>query len=314
MPKQKDYSGHVITKGETLDLGGKTIVVTRAIVCAGKIKNGTIDGTRLPQHDAGVIIPFGSDGARIDDLTFKGGSYNGLAKVFGNGARITDWKVLPGSGWAIQILGSHRGYIRAGSTLNLRRGGIYFGSGEKHGFGNDFNCDDWIIENVTLDGADEEAVFRCNTTRRLIVRKSWFDNTRSKSGKEAVQNRGVDARFEDCTILGSTSNGQTPNGVPHLVTGYFNRCTIYGYNSVEAGGDIDFEECTLVNRPTFKHNEKTYTLKTPGNQMVVNPQSAARGLPAGHAFMTDCIVDAKEVTRVPKRVSQTNTTFRGGRG
>lgn len=305
-PKPLDYSGYTIKAGQILDLGGKSITITKPISCAGTICNGKIVG-KLAQFDAAINIAKGSDGARIDGIIFAGGSYNGLCKVWGNGARITNWKVLPGTGWAIQVLGSHRGLIGKGDTLNLRRGGIYFGDGT--GYGTSKTCDDWVIEDVRLDGADEEAVFRINTARRLRVRRFWFDNTRCRVGKEAAQNRGCDAVFEDGTILAGTSNGQQPNGTPQLVAGTFRRCLIYGYNSIEAGGDVDFIDCNLVNTPTLTIKGKTYTLKTPGNGCLINPQVAARGLPSGKAEAVHCTMKAKAITMAPKKVAVSGGTF-----
>ena len=61
-----------------------------------------------------------------------------------------------------------------------------------------------------------------------------------------AQNNFVEMTFVRCVIVGSTSSGQQPNGPTQTSIVQFIDSTIYGYNSVEAGGDVTFTRCQLV--------------------------------------------------------------------
>lgn len=305
----QDFSGYVIPAGQVLDLGGETITIKSPILCYGTIRNGFIDGTRLNQYEGGVYVMKAATGTVIENITFKGGSFNGLAKIWGNGARIINCGVEEKTGWGVQVLGADDGLISGWHQKNTRRGGIYFGDGT--GYGTKLECKNWSVENCTLINSDNEAVFRINTAVGLLVRDCFFDNTKSESGKEAVQPRGREMTFLRCVIIGSTSSGQQPNGVTQNSIVQFIDSTIYGYNSIEAGGDVTFTRCQLIHQPTWICNGQTYTLKTAGNGCPVNPQSAARGLPDGKARLQDCLVIAKELTKAPKRVTYAGLKLNG---
>ena len=301
---QADLGGYVVPAGKVLDLGGETVRISSPITCYGTIRNGTIDATALEQFEGAIYLPKESKGATIEQITVRGGSYNGLAKVWGSGARILGCSIAERTGWGVQILGADDGIISGWKQVNSIRGGIYFGDGT--GYGTKTECLGWLVEKSTLINSRDEAVFRANTARNLMVRDCFFDNTQSDSGKEAVQPRGRDMTFERCVIVGSTSSGQQPNGVWQLASVKFSECTIYGYNSIEAGGSVTFIRSLLIHRPSWVYNGKTYTLKTPGNGCVVNPQSAARNLPDGKAVLQNCTMDAKELTKSPRRVTTEN--------
>lgn len=268
--KRKDLSGLVIADGQILDLGGKTISVTKPIrlgKLAG-IQNGTIDGTALAKFDSGLQLV--GYGAWVSNVKFYGGSYNGLAKVFANNCILDRCTILPKTGWGIQVLGADQCTIRGLKLSNSRRGGVYWGSGVGYPSGKE-ECNDCILENSDLVNSDEEALVRANTAQNLIIRECRIDNTGCRVGKEALQLRGRSGVVHACKVYGSTSSGQQPNGVKQAAKFVFSDCTIYGYNSVEAGGDITFDNCELINRPTWNG----YTLKTQGNGTVIACQSAA---------------------------------------
>jgi len=294
-----DYGGFKVVKGQTLNLQGATVKASKSLHnLGGTIKNGIIVFSG-EKHSAAINCEKGYK-STIAGISVTGGSYNGLAKVWGDGTNILDCNVSPGTGWGVMVLGANGIFISNLHTEDLRRGGIYFGDGTAYGTNQE--CKDCIVEACNLDGADEEAVFRANTAVGLIVRNSFFDNTRCKVGKEAVQPRGRSVLFENCTILGSTSSGQQPNGVTQTATVRFLKCTIYGYNSVEAGGDVTFERCNLTQGKTANVNGKTYTLKTPGNGQLINPQKASRGLPDGVATVRGCQLTGP-LTKAPKKVT-----------
>lgn len=294
-----DYGGFKVAKGQTLNLQGATVKASSSLHnLGGTIKNGIIVFSG-EKHSAAINCEKGYK-STIAGISVTGGSYNGLAKVWGDGTKIVDCEVVSGTGWGVMVLGADDVYIAQLRTKDLRRGGIYFGDGTA--YGTHFECTDCVVEACVLDGADEEAVFRANTCTGLIVRNSFFDNTRCRVGKEAVQPRGISGLFENCTILGSTSSGQQPNGISQTANFRFLKCTIFGYNSIEAGGDVTFERCNLSQGNTVNINGKIYTLKTPGNGCLVNPQKAARGLPDGRALVKGCTI-AGPLTKSPKKVT-----------
>ena len=301
VPTSQDFSGYIVNADQVLDLGGETITIKRPILCYGTIRNGSIDGTAFNQYEGGVYVMKAATGAMIENITFKGGSFNGLAKIWGNGAKIINCGVEEKTGCGVQVLGADDGLISGWHQKNTRRGGIYFGDGT--GYGTKVECKNWVVEKSTLINSDNEAVFRANTAVGLMVRDCFFDNTGCAVGKEAVQPRGREMTFLRCVIVGSTSSGQQPNGITQNSIVQFIDSTIYGYNSIEAGGDVTFTRCQLIHQPSWTYNGQTYTLKTAGNGCPVNPQSAARGLPDGKARLQDCLVIAKELTKAPKRVA-----------
>lgn len=300
--QQKDFSGYIVTSGQVLDLGGSTVTAAKSLsLRGGTIKNGTLNFSG-EKHSAAINCEKGF-ASGIDSITTQGGSYNGLAKVWGDSTVIANCNVLPGTGWGVQILGAHKVRVDGLTTKNLRRGGIYLGSG--NGYGTAETCDDCIVSNCRLDGADEESPLRTNVGIRLLVSDCWIDNTRSSSGKEAVQLRGISGVLSHCVVLGSTSSGQTPVGQSQTSTFTIGDSTIYGYSSIEAGGNITFDNCTLVQGKSFVHAGKTYTLMTPGNGYCINCQAAARGLPDGRATVKGGTVIGR-LTPQPKKVVVTN--------
>lgn len=298
--ENRDLSGFLIPEGQVLDLGGETVTITKPIFCYGEIRDGVIDATGLQQHEGAIYFPANAKSPAATKISVKGGSYNGAIKVWANGSRIVDCSVTAGTGWGVQILGADNGLISGWKQQDTARGGIYFGDGSA--YGTKTECLNWTVEKSTLVNSRWEAVFRANTARGLKVRDCFFDNSKSESGKEAVQPRGREMAFERCVIINSTSSGQQPNGVMQTSEVKFSECTIYGYNSIEAGGNVTFARCLLIHRPSWTYNGTTYTLSTPGNGCPVNPQSSARGLPDGKALLQNCTVDAKELTKAPKRV------------
>ena len=302
----RDFSGYLIPADQVLDLGGETISITKPIFCYGEIRNGTIDATGLSQHEGAIYFLKAAKNPVAANITVKGGSYNGAAKVWADGAKIINCSVSAGTGWGVQILGADNGLISGWKQTDTVRGGIYFGDGT--GYGTKTECLNWTVEKSTLINSRWEAVFRVNTARGLVVRDCFFDNSKSESGKEAVQPRGREMTFERCVIIGSTSSGQQPNGVKQTSVVKFIESTIYGYNSVESGGDVTFTRCQLIHRPAWQYNGKIYTLKTPGNGYPITPQSAARDLPDGKATVMNCTVDAKGVVepKVSRRVKTEN--------
>lgn len=282
-----ELSGVSVPAGRLLDLGGKTIKTTKPItlgkgsaICNGRIEFFPPDD-RKKLAEGAIHAPDASTDCKIEGITAKTGSYSGLAKVWGDRTRIHDCKVEPGSGWGILCLEGDGSHFSKIVTDQLRRGGIYLGDDGVPA--NGINCDNIIIEDCYLDGADEEAVFRSNTGVNCIVRRNVFINNTSKSGKEAVQLRGISGLFDDNVTIGSIAAGQTPVGQYQTSTWTIQSCTTFGYCRIEAGGNLTLDGGSLTLSPVFKWLGDTYTLVTGGGGYGIAPQPAARDLPAAKA-------------------------------
>lgn len=291
----KDFSGYQVPKDTILDLGGETIVITKTITLSAgsQIQNGTIEGPDLPDHFGVITVPAGADDCKITNIHASGGSYNGLAVVLGERCQIKDCEVEEGTGWGVKLLEGDQAVIDGLKTLNLRRGGIYVGDGEKD---DDNFTDDVEIKNCTLDGADEEAVLRLNNAANVNVHDNTFINTRSSSKKEAVQLRGGSGLLLRNNILGSVATGQTPVGRPILATFTIQDCLIYGYILSQAGSDIKIERGQIVMTKTYSFQGTTYKLANGGGGYALSAKGKTNLLPAAKLVATKTTIIGAEHT------------------